>query len=47
MVQIGKRYRCEECGTVVICLRGSEEATWTCCDREVVQQAVKKLPSSD
>jgi hypothetical protein len=47
MVKIGKRYRCQTCGTIVVCVRASDAAQWTCCGQELAQQAVSKLPSSD
>lgn len=46
MVQLGKRYRCEVCGTSILCMKASE-GTPTCCDKEMQSQDPKPLPSSD
>ncbi|MEO0279200.1 MAG: desulfoferrodoxin [candidate division WOR-3 bacterium] len=44
--QLGKRYRCEECGTEVLCTK-SGEGQLVCCDRPMVPQEPRPLPSSD
>jgi hypothetical protein len=46
MSQLGKRYRCEVCGTEILCTKASKELP-TCCDKEMVTQEPKPLPSSD
>lgn len=46
MSQLGKRYRCEVCGTEVLCTRPSPQ-TPACCGKELVLLEPKKLPSSD
>ena len=46
MVQMGKRYKCEECGTEALCTKagGGQPA---CCDKEMQVMDPKPLPSSD
>lgn len=46
MIQLGKRYRCEVCGTNVLCTKAGE-GTPVCCDKEMLTQDPKPLPSSD
>ena len=46
MGQLGKRYRCEVCGTEVLCTKASPQLP-TCCGKEMVVQEPKPLPSSD
>ena len=46
MSQLGKRYRCEECGTEVLCTKAGE-GTPVCCDKEMKIQEPRPLPSSD
>jgi len=46
MVQLGKRYRCEECGTEILCTKAGEGIT-ECCGKEMQVQEPKPLPSSD
>lgn len=46
MSQLGKRYRCEECGTEVLCTKASPELP-ACCGKEMVTQEPKPVPSSD
>ena len=44
--QLGKRYRCEPCGTEILCIKaGTGEVV--CCDKAVVLQQPKPIPSSD
>jgi desulfoferrodoxin-like iron-binding protein len=44
--QLGKRYRCEKCGTEILCVKSGEGAL-TCCDQEMEVQEPKAIPSSD
>jgi len=46
MVQLGKRYKCEECGTEVLCTK-SAEGQPACCDKDMELIEPKPLPSSD
>jgi hypothetical protein len=46
MSQLGKRYECTECGTVVLCTKASESSP-VCCEKEMEVQQPKKKPSSD
>ena len=46
MSQLGKRYRCEICGTEVLCTKAGEGVA-VCCDQEMVAQEPRPLPSSD
>jgi hypothetical protein len=46
MMELGKRYECEQCGTEVLCARGGEGAV-KCCDVPVKQKEPRKLPTSD
>lgn len=46
MIQLGKRYRCEVCGTMVLCTKAGEGMS-TCCDKEMQVQDPKPLPSAD
>lgn len=46
MSQLGKRYRCEVCGTEVLCTKASPQLP-NCCDKEMVIQEPKPVPSSD
>jgi hypothetical protein len=46
MIQLGKRYKCEECGTEVLCTKPGEGQP-TCCDKEMEPIEPKPLPSSD
>ncbi len=46
MNQLGKRYRCEVCGTEVLCTKVGE-GTVTCCKKEMTPQEPRPLPSSD
>ena len=44
--QLGKRYRCEQCGTELLCLaRG--DGTFECHGVPMTVAEVKSLPSSD
>ena len=44
--QLGRRYQCEECGTVVLCTKAGEGPV-RCCDVDMEVQQARKLPSSD
>ncbi|MBI4285645.1 MAG: hypothetical protein HY670_07070 [Chloroflexi bacterium] len=46
MSQLGKRYRCEVCGTEALCTK-TGEGTPNCCDQPMVVQEPKPIPSSD
>jgi len=46
MSQLGKRYRCEKCGTEILCTKAGEGKP-ACCDKEMELQEPKPLPSSD
>ncbi|HIE17764.1 MAG TPA: desulforedoxin [Dehalococcoidia bacterium] len=46
MNQLGKRFRCEVCGTEVLCTKGGE-GTVSCCGKEMQVQEPRPLPSSD
>jgi hypothetical protein len=46
MAQLGKRYRCEECGTEILCTK-TGEGNPTCCKKEMQIQGPRPLPSSD
>jgi hypothetical protein len=44
--QLGKRFKCEVCGTEVLCTRAGD-GTVACDDKEMDIQKPKALPSSD
>ena len=44
--QLGKRYRCEDCGTEVLCTKAGE-GTIMCDDKEMTPQEPRPIPSSD
>ena len=46
MAQLGKRYRCDVCGTEALCTKAGE-GNPVCCDQEMQTQEPKPLPSSD
>ncbi len=46
MSQLGKRYRCQVCGTEILCTKAGE-GNLVCCDKEMEVQDPKPLPSSD
>lgn len=46
MVQMGKRYKCEECGTETLCTKAGEGQP-VCCEKEMELIEPKPLPSSD
>lgn len=46
MNQLGKRFKCQICGTEVLCTKGGE-GTVICCGQEMQLQEPRPLPSSD
>ena len=44
--QLGKRYKCEVCGTEILCIKAGTGSV-TCCGKEVKLQEPKPIPSSD
>ena len=44
--QLGKRYRCPNCGTEILCTKAGEGVV-TCCGQEVEIQQPRQVPSSD
>ncbi len=44
--QLGKRYVCANCGTMVLCTK-TGEGVIGCCEGEMELQQPRKLPSSD
>jgi desulfoferrodoxin-like iron-binding protein len=44
--QVGKRYRCEVCGTQVICVKRGE-GRFSCHGQPMELESSKPLPSSD
>ena len=44
--QLGKRYACEVCNSMVLCTKAGDGGI-LCCDKEMVVQQPKKLPSAD
>ena len=46
MNQLGKRYRCEKCGTEVLCTKAGEGVV-ECDGQEMTPQEPRPLPSSD
>ena len=44
--QLGKRYVCASCGSMVLCTKTGEGVV-ACCDAEMGLQEPKNLPSSD
>jgi len=46
MAQLGKRYRCEECGTEILITKAGEGKP-ECCGKEMEIQAPRPMPSSD
>jgi desulfoferrodoxin-like iron-binding protein len=44
--QLGKRFKCEACGTEVLCTKAGD-GTVTCCGKEMTLQQPRPLPSSD
>lgn len=46
MNQLGKRYKCQECGTEILCTKKGDGAV-VCCGKEMEIQQARALPSSD
>lgn len=46
MNQLGKRFKCDICGTEVLCTKAGE-GTAVCCDKNMTPQEPRPLPSSD
>ncbi|MFC1945944.1 hypothetical protein ACFLW1_01950 [Chloroflexota bacterium] len=44
--QLGKRYKCQVCGTEALCTKAGE-GTLTCDEQEMELQQPKAIPSSD
>jgi hypothetical protein len=44
--QLGKRYRCEVCGTEVLCVKAGDNAVG-CCSQDMEVQEPRTIPSSD
>lgn len=44
--QLGKRYQCPVCGTVVLCTKASQGAI-QCHEKDMDLQQARTLPSSD
>ncbi|HEY78671.1 MAG TPA: hypothetical protein G4O09_06120 [Dehalococcoidia bacterium] len=44
--QLGKRYRCQVCGTEVLCTKAGE-GVLICCEQEMQAQEPRPIPSSD
>ena len=44
--KLGKRYKCEVCGTEALDTKPGD-GTLTCCDQEMKIQEPKTIPSSD
>lgn len=44
--QLGRRYKCEVCGTMVLCTKGGS-GTVQCHNADMEVQQPRKLPSSD
>ncbi len=43
---LGKRYKCEVCGTEVLCTKAGE-GTGFCCEQEMEIQEPRPIPSAD
>lgn len=46
MSQLGKRYKCQECNTEILCTKAGEGSP-ICCDKDMEVQEPKPLASSD
>ncbi len=44
--QLGRRYECSACGTIVLCTKTGKSLV-LCCASEMKLQEPRKLPSSD
>ncbi len=45
--QLGRRYQCEVCGSMVLCTKAGDGGVIQCHDKEMAVQQPRKLPSSD
>jgi desulfoferrodoxin-like iron-binding protein len=43
---LGKRYRCPECGTEILCAKAGE-GSLTCCGEPMVEKEMPTMESSD
>lgn len=46
MNQLGKRFKCQACGTEVLCTKAGEGSI-QCCGKPMESQEPRPLPSSD
>ena len=46
MNQLGKRYKCQVCGTEVLCSKAGEGVV-ACCGQKMEPQEPRPLPASD
>ena len=46
MTKLGKRYECEECKTVVLCLKPGPE-DFECHRKRMAEKKMEELPSGD
>ena len=46
MSELGKRYKCDVCGTQILCTKAGEGVP-VCCSKEMQLQKPRKLSSSD
>jgi desulfoferrodoxin-like iron-binding protein len=46
MSNLGKRYKCEKCGTEILCVKEGEGAP-SCCGENMAIQEPRKIESSD
>ena len=44
--ELGKRYRCQSCGTEVLCTKAGEGSA-VCCDQAMEPVEPRPIPSSD
>lgn len=45
-IQLGKRYECAQCGTIVLCFRPGSGGL-TCCGEPMRERSMEQLPSGD
>ena len=45
-VQLGRRYQCDSCGSMVLCTKAGSSMV-ECCETPMELQQPRKLPSSD
>jgi hypothetical protein len=46
MSALGKRYECQNCGSIVLCIK-SGPAELECCDQLMYEKSMEQLPSGD